>query len=96
MNAQNPVPEIIRKKIRQLETTFVFPTQTSANMWADWTVMNTDAKSVPSERFIAWDDFKGEAIKSKQQDKRSVPSAMRSIFSADLIKKMHQKNSFHI
>ena len=87
MNAQNPVPEIIRKKIRQLETTFVFPTQTSANMWADWTVMNTDAKSVPSERFIAWDDFKGEAIKSKQQDKRSVPSAMRSIFSADLIKK---------
>ena len=87
MNKLNPVPEAIKKNIESLETVFVFPTQTAANAWADWTVRNTDAKSVPMERFIAWDDFKGEAVKSKKQEKRSIPGAMRTIFADNLIKK---------
>ena len=91
MNKLNPVPEIIREKIKSLDTVFVFPTQIPANLWADWAISNTDTKAVPMERFIAWDDFKGEAIKSKQQNRRSIPGAMRTIFSADLIEKNSKK-----
>jgi CRISPR/Cas system-associated exonuclease Cas4 (RecB family) len=41
--------------------------------------------TVAMEKFIAWDTFKQNAIRSKVQNRRSVPSALRKMFIVALI-----------
>ncbi|MBR0033092.1 MAG: UvrD-helicase domain-containing protein [Treponema sp.] len=65
----------------------VFPTDIAAKKWADWTVLNTKTKSVAMERFIAWDNFKGECIRAKKENRQSVPALMRKVFAAWIIEK---------
>lgn len=89
MNSLNPIPKIINEKISSINTVFVFPTQTSVNMWADWAISSTTKTAVAMERFMAWDDFKGASIRSTHQDKTSIPGTMRKIFASNLI----QQNS---
>jgi len=43
------------------------------------------------EKFSAWDDFKSNSIKSKVQDKRSIPSALRKIFVDCLVRENAEK-----
>lgn len=87
MNSLNPIPKFIEENISDLKSVFVFPTQTAANMWADWTITHTEKKAVPMERFIAWDDFKGSSIRSTHQNKTSIPGTMRTVFADNLLKK---------
>ena len=84
-NKATIVEETITAHIHEAETIFVFPTQTAATLWADRATLITDVKAVPLERFIAWDDFKGSSIRSSQQKKNSIPSALRTIFANMLI-----------
>lgn len=79
--------EIIKNNIRNENNVFVFPTDIGAQKWADWVIKNTDILSVPMEKFIAWDNFKGECIKSKVEGLSSVPSLMRKIFASWLIER---------
>lgn len=81
----NIIEETLLQHIKERETIFVFPTQTAANMWAEHLITKGPVKSVAMERFVAWDDFKGNSIKSKHQNKRSIPSTMRKIFAANII-----------
>lgn len=85
MEEKNLIQKTIEENIKNINTVFIFPTQNAADFWADRTVKYTSVKAVATERFLAWDDFKGSSIRSQNQDKNSIPSAMRKIFSKILI-----------
>lgn len=75
--------EIILQHLGEPKTIFVFPTGLSAIAWAE--KMLDHVAAVAMERFIAWDSFKSEAIRSRHQNKASIPSLMRKIFASHLI-----------
>lgn len=79
------IKNCISANIKNLNSVFVFPTQISASMWADKALEFSGAACVALERFIAWDEFKGESIRSQHQDKNSIPSTLRTIFAENLI-----------
>ena len=90
MVKENSIEESIVRNIRDENVVFVFPTEVACKGWADWTVRNSDrtgVSAVAMERFIAWDVFRGECIRTKQEDKSTVPSLMRKIFASYLIEK---------
>lgn len=88
---QNLIEKLLLENIKNQAAFFVFPTQTSADLWADRIVLTSDTKAVAMERFLVWDKFKSSSIRSRQQQKTSVPSAMRSIFVSNLIEENAQK-----
>ena len=81
----NLIESTITENLKDQNTIFVFPTGTSGNLWADYIVQNGRIKCVASQRFIAWDNFKSEAIKCKVQGKSSIPGVMRKVFATNLI-----------
>lgn len=81
----NIIEKTLIENIRNLNNIFVFPTQTACDLWADRLLSSGVVKAVAMERFTAWDDFKGNSIKSRQQNKKSIPSTMRKIFAANCI-----------
>lgn len=89
--AENLIEKLILENIKNQSAFFVFPTQTSADLWADRIVSSDGAKAVAMERFLVWDKFKSSSIKSRQIQKTSVPSAMRSIFVSNLIEENARK-----
>ncbi len=67
---------------------FVFSTDVVMNSWVDWCVTHPDESGVEAvslERFIAWDKFKGEAVRGTEHDKKSIPSILRKFFVNSLI-----------
>ena len=67
---------------------FVFSTDVVMNSWVDWCVTHPDESGVEAvslERFIAWDKFKGEAVRGTERDKKSIPSILRKFFVNSLI-----------
>lgn len=85
INKMNIILEILQKTINQQNAFYVFPTQTAADLWADKIISESSTTAVAMERFLAWDSFKGNSIKSKHQEKKAIPSVMRQIFTAMLI-----------
>ncbi|MCQ2247933.1 MAG: PD-(D/E)XK nuclease family protein [Treponema sp.] len=81
----NPIEETLKKYILDHQVRFVFGTQIEATLWADKALEVTEAQAVETERFLAWDDFKGTAVKCRNQDKKSVPGLLRKVFAAKLI-----------
>ncbi|MBO5137574.1 MAG: PD-(D/E)XK nuclease family protein [Spirochaetaceae bacterium] len=68
-----------------MDCIFVFPTKIAADTWAEKLLDFVPAFAM--ERFIAWDTFKGDAIRSRQQNKTSIPSILRKIYAQFLIQK---------
>lgn len=85
MSSENIIERTLGGQIRRTDSYFVFATQTAADLWADRIIETGDVHAVATERFLAWDTFKAESVRSRQQEKKAVPSAMRSIFAAQLI-----------
>lgn len=75
----------LKERIHDNDTIFVFPTQVAADSWAEKALEVTDCGSVALERFIAWDRFKEASVKSKVAFKKSVSSAVRSLFVHSLL-----------
>jgi len=68
---------------------FIFPTDIAASRWADHLLrlMNESQNTtIAMNKFTAWDVFKQNSIKSKVQNKKSIPSALRKIFVSGLVK----------
>lgn len=84
---ENKIKEILFEKIKDMNTAFVFPSQIACERWAEYVIENSDVKAVAMERFIPWDVFKENAIRSTRKDKKSVPSVMRRFFAVDLLSK---------
>ena len=83
--SENIIEKTIKETIKDRNTYFVFPTEIDASLWADRTTLISSCTAVAMERFMAWDKFKGEAVRSENQDKDSVPAIMRMIFAANVI-----------
>jgi len=63
---------------------FIFPTDIAASRWADL-VLRKKGGTIAMNKFIAWDVFKRNSIKSRVQNKQSIPSALRKIFVSRLV-----------
>ena len=83
MEDRSHTERIILRHLQERHTVFVFPTGLAATAWADRMLVHVEA--VAMDRFIAWDSFKSEAIRSQQQNKASIPAMMRKIFASHLI-----------
>lgn len=83
----NEIFSIIQKNVNDENSIFVFSTDIASSSWADYIISNTNIKAVPQEQFIAWDTFKGSAVKSKMQNKTSIPSLLRKLFVTALLDK---------
>ncbi|MBQ9206399.1 MAG: PD-(D/E)XK nuclease family protein [Treponema sp.] len=81
------IQSLLQEQISNQNAVFVFPTDIACQKWADWVIKNTSIKAVAMERFLAWDKFKGECIRSDISDLRTVPATMRKIFAQCLIAK---------
>ena len=85
----NSVQAVLLENINNPNSLFVFPTDISSSRWADLLLRlmaeNADTAAISMEKFIAWDIFKQNSIKSKVKNKKSIPSALRKIFVSCLI-----------
>ncbi|MDR1318350.1 MAG: PD-(D/E)XK nuclease family protein [Treponema sp.] len=82
----NSVEALLLKNADDPEALFVFPTDVAASGWADHLLRIRGGGTAAMEKFIAWDTFKRNSIRSRVQDKKSVPSVMRKIFASCLIR----------
>jgi hypothetical protein len=80
----NHVEKTLLENINNPNSLFVFPTDIAASSWADH-ILRLNGGSVAMNKFIAWDEFKQNSIKSKVQNKKSIPSVLRKIFVSNLI-----------
>ena len=80
----NSVEKILLENIDKSSACFIFPTDIAASRWADH-ILRLKGGTLAMGKFIAWDIFKQNSIKSKVQNKKSVPSALRKIFVSRLI-----------
>jgi hypothetical protein len=81
----NPIEAVLLENIGNPDSLFIFPTDIAASRWADQ-VLRRRGGTVAMNRFIAWDTFKQDSVRSKIQRKRSVPQALRKIFVSRLIR----------
>ncbi|MCL2412493.1 MAG: PD-(D/E)XK nuclease family protein, partial [Treponema sp.] len=65
---------------------FVFPTDIAVSRWADHLLRLRGGGTIAMNKFMAWDKFKQSAVKSKVQDKKSIPSSLRKIYVSSFIK----------
>ncbi len=94
-NNMNAVINAIKTNIANPNTIFVFPTNISATTWSEYILDQNITQAVALERFIAWDSFKSECIRSNHQTKNSIPSMLRKFFALSVIQKNKEKKLFH-
>jgi hypothetical protein len=82
----NQVEKVLLENINNPDSLFVFPTDVAASHWVDHLLRLCGGGTVAMNKFIAWDTFKQESIRSKPQSRRCVPSVMRKMFSSCLIR----------
>ena len=82
--AMNSVENILLDNIDNPDSLFIFPTNVAASRWADHALKLRGGGTVAMRKFIEWDTFKENSIRSRVQNKRSIPSPLRKIFAACL------------
>jgi len=85
----NSAEIILLENIDKPNSLFIFPTDTSASRWADH-LLRLKGGTIAMNKFTAWDKFKQNSIKSKVQNKSSIPSSLRKIFISRLIRENAQ------
>ena len=68
----NSVETILLENIDKDNSRFIFPTDIAASRWADH-LLRLKGGSAAMNKFIAWDVFKQNSIKSKVQNKKRKP-----------------------
>jgi hypothetical protein len=79
------VDRILLEHIGNPASLFVFPTDIALNRWADRLLRLMGGGCLAMEKFTAWDRFKNASIRSRMQNKQSVPSVLRKIFTGRLL-----------
>ena len=87
----NHAETILLENIDNPASLFIFPTDVAASRWADHLLLlrcngGIGCGTIPMEKFIAWDTFKQNSIRGAVHDKKSIPSALRKMFAAALIR----------
>ena len=83
---ENIVERVLKENCTKQDVFFVFPTQTAVDLWSDKIIQISSVTAIASERFIAWDDFKGTAVRGKEQNRRAIPSSVRKFFAQTIIR----------
>jgi hypothetical protein len=81
----NIVETVLLQNIDNPNVCFIFPTDIAVSRWADH-LLRLRGGTIAMKKFIAWDVFKQNSIKSKVQNKKSIPSALRKIFVSRLVR----------
>ncbi|GHV94278.1 hypothetical protein AGMMS50293_05980 [Spirochaetia bacterium] len=81
----NFVETVLLENIDKPGSLFIFPTDVAASRWADH-LLRLRGGTVAMNKFIAWDTFKQDSVRSKVQHKKSIPSVLRKIFVSCLIR----------
>ena len=81
----NKVERIIQDEIFNQNTVFVFPSQMATNRWMERATEICNVKAVAKERFLPWDSFKENSVRSKQQNKQAIPSTLRKMYASRLV-----------
>jgi hypothetical protein len=89
----NIVIQILRERVADRNVRFVFPSQIASDLWARKTCTLGIARSVAKNRFLAWDDFKKEAIQEKETKRKPATAVTRDLF-ADALAKRNSEASF--
>jgi hypothetical protein len=82
----NPIAAILLKNLKNPNALFIFPTDVSVSQWTDYLLRLLGGGTLAMDRFIAWDTFKQNSVKSRMQNRRSIPSALRKIFVSALLR----------
>ena len=88
----NVVEKILLENIDNPSSFFVFPTDIAVSRWVDRLLvlrktLPRASGTVALDKFIAWDRFKQNSIRSRVQDRQSIPSVLRKMFVITLIQK---------
>ncbi|MCL2243991.1 MAG: PD-(D/E)XK nuclease family protein [Treponema sp.] len=86
----NSVESVLLENIDAPNSCFIFPTDVAASRWADH-LLRLRGGTIAMKKFIAWDVFKQNSIKSKVLNKKSIPSVLRKVFISALIKENAQE-----
>ena len=86
------IEKILKENILDKNTVFVFNTDIASNSWSDFAILQ-DGKdgwpaSLETERFLAWDAFKGQALKIRKEGYESIPSLLRKFFARSLLERI--------
>ncbi|MCL1815656.1 MAG: PD-(D/E)XK nuclease family protein [Treponema sp.] len=73
--------ETILKALNEKDTCFVFPSETTAVLWARKICLYGNVRSLAQDRFLAWDRFKEETIRAKEKNRKPVSSLIRRLFA---------------
>jgi hypothetical protein len=76
---------IIASELSDNNVSFVFPSETAALFWARDVCRTGAARSVAADRFMAWDRFKEETVRSEVRGKRPVSAVLRKLFARALL-----------
>ncbi|MCL2472638.1 MAG: PD-(D/E)XK nuclease family protein, partial [Treponema sp.] len=82
----NAVETVLLENMDKSESLFIFPTDVAVSCWADRLLRLRHGGTVAMEKFIAWDTFKRNSVRSKVQGKQSIPSIVRKMFVCGLIR----------
>lgn len=79
------ISEILKENLQNDQVFFIFPSEITAKTWAEKSLFLSNQKAIQSNRFLAWDSFKGTAIRSEKQNKKSIPGLLRKLFVENLL-----------
>jgi hypothetical protein len=82
----NSVENVLMENVDKSGSLFIFPTDVAASRWADHLLRMLNGGTVAMEKFIAWDTFKQNSIRSKFLNRKSIPAVLRKMFIAALIR----------
>ncbi len=94
----NIIEKTLKENILDKSAAFVFNTNVAASSWTDF-IVRQDGKdgwpaTVAQSRFLAWDAFKGQALKSKEEGKQAVPALLRKLFARSLLERIKGGENF--
>lgn len=86
----NPVEALIREYGKNDRVVFVFPSDVAASLWREEALGILGAGTIEARRFIAWDRFKAEAIRSSVGNRQSVSAPIRGLYARDVTRRNAQ------
>ena len=81
----NNIETVLLENIDKPNVLFVFPTDIAVSRWVDH-LLCLRKGTIAMEKFTAWDTFKKNSIRSRMHEKKSIPSVLRKMFVASLIR----------
>ncbi|MCR5046769.1 MAG: PD-(D/E)XK nuclease family protein [Treponema sp.] len=86
------IEKTLKENILDKNTVFIFNSDVALNSWTDYIVNQNGQESWPlsieQDRFLAWDTFKGKALKVQEEGFESVPSLLRKLFARNLLERI--------